>query len=189
MQSRANLLGAEKQYQYLQERLRDNFEEVVQTIKKYHVRASRFNAILNISLGEDAADVVAALADWMNSTKISDAELSRLLNNGNRLPENLKDGTLLLVDILKVLIPQLASEETDVAVMLDQTILCFLFLRNYAISRISDSVGPRYVELTNEFCQSCTYLVGAKLQYNESYSRTLLTEVRGQIKDLLQLLR
>jgi hypothetical protein len=158
-------------------------------MKKYIVRSSKFCNTLNISLGEDAADVVGALADWMNNHRVSDAELRKFLNNGQALPEDLSEGILILVEIVKNLLNLMAQDDTDSLLMLDQTILCFLFLRNYAITRLPGSVGPRYVDLTNEFCQTCTYLVGAKLQYNDAEAGKLLLTARAQIKDILQLLR
>jgi len=125
----------------------------------------------------------------MNSYRVSDAELRKFLNNGKPLPEKLSESLIIFIEIVKNLMNQLAAEDTDMSFMVDQTLLCFLFLRHYALSRVPASVGPRSIELTNEFCQTCTYLVGTKLQYDETQSKTLLSQARTQIKEILQLIR
>lgn len=188
-QSKANLSNSETQYQYWQEKLRSSIEDVLRTVRLYHIRASNFNQILNISLGEDAADVVSALADWMNNHTVSSSDLQNILNNGNPLPTKLEDALLLLVPVIKKLLRDMASETTDTGSMLDNTILCFLFLRNYVLQLVPDSIGPSYVDLTNVFCQKCTYLVGAKLQYDNAQASTLLAGIKDQMGKILLILR
>lgn len=153
-----NAESCANRYENIRDRLSNENEQLFGVLHRYETRAGHFNSTINLSLGEDAAKIVEAIADWMNQENdVSDLEA---LLDMELKEDDLTESLPVVTRIISQLVVQLNNSEPEVDQLVDLTILTLLFFRTYLICHLSEEDEEQFVEILNDFCQSLIDLLG-----------------------------